>query len=57
MKKSSYGNLKYSIRILNNGDDTYSVEVPKLPDVILRAATKMNASLISLRPSSCTLKG
>lgn len=30
MKKATYEKLKYSIRILNNGDDTYSVEVPKL---------------------------
>jgi excisionase family DNA binding protein len=30
MKHTAYSDLKYSIRILNNGDDTYSVEVPKL---------------------------
>jgi excisionase family DNA binding protein len=31
MKRATYGDLRYSIRILNNGDKTYSVEVPKLP--------------------------
>lgn len=31
MKQAVYGDLKYSIRILNNGNDTFSVEVPKLP--------------------------
>ena len=31
MKHAAYSDLKYSIRILNNGDATYSVEVPKLP--------------------------
>ncbi|MBI2605361.1 MAG: type II toxin-antitoxin system HicB family antitoxin [Deltaproteobacteria bacterium] len=31
MKHAAYSDLKYSIRILNNGDDTFSVEVPKLP--------------------------
>lgn len=31
MKRGDYGKLKYSIRILNNGDDTFTVEVPKLP--------------------------
>ncbi len=31
MKRASYSDLKYSIRILSNGDETYSVEVPKLP--------------------------
>ena len=31
MKHATYNDLKYSIRILNNGDKTYSVEVPKLP--------------------------
>jgi excisionase family DNA binding protein len=31
MKQAAYSALRYSIRILNNGDDTYSVEVPKLP--------------------------
>lgn len=31
VKQAKYGDLKYSIRILNNGDDTYTVEVPKLP--------------------------
>jgi excisionase family DNA binding protein len=31
MKRPTYADLKYSIRILNNGDGTYSVEVPKLP--------------------------
>jgi excisionase family DNA binding protein len=31
MKKKTYSDLKYSIRILNNGDGSYSVEVPKIP--------------------------
>lgn len=31
MKRAAYADLKYSIKILNNGDGTYSVEVPKLP--------------------------
>ena len=31
MKHTAYSELKYSIRILNNGDGTYSIEVPKLP--------------------------
>ena len=31
MKRAAYSDLKYSIRILSNGDGTYSVEVPKLP--------------------------
>jgi excisionase family DNA binding protein len=31
MKLASYAELNYSIRILNNGDRTFSVEVPKLP--------------------------
>jgi excisionase family DNA binding protein len=31
MKLIPYSDLKYSIRILNSGDGTYSVEVPKLP--------------------------
>jgi predicted RNase H-like HicB family nuclease len=31
MKRATYGDLKYSIRILNNGDGTYSVEAPRLP--------------------------
>lgn len=40
MKKANYGNLKYSVRILNNGDDTYSVEVPKLPGCYSVGRTK-----------------
>jgi excisionase family DNA binding protein len=39
-KKSSYSDLKYSIRILNNGDGTYSVEVPKLPGCYSSGKTK-----------------
>jgi predicted RNase H-like HicB family nuclease len=31
MKLANYAELNYSIRILNNGDRTFSVEVPKLP--------------------------
>lgn len=31
MKRAKYSDLKYSIRILDNGDDSYTVEVPKLP--------------------------
>ena len=31
MKKYKYKDLKYSIRILNDGSGSYSVEVPKLP--------------------------
>ena len=38
--KATYGDLKYSIRILNNGDDTYSVEVPKLPGCYSTGKTK-----------------
>jgi excisionase family DNA binding protein len=30
-KRTAYSDLRYSIGILNNGDGTYSVEVPKLP--------------------------
>jgi excisionase family DNA binding protein len=38
--KPSYSDLKYSIRIMNNGDDTYSVEVPKLPGCYSVGKTK-----------------
>lgn len=31
MKRATYAELKYSIRIFNNGDGMYTVEVPKLP--------------------------
>ncbi len=40
MKRAGYGDLKYSIRILNNGDGTYSVEVPKLPGCLSAGRTK-----------------
>lgn len=40
MKHAAYSDLKYSIRILNNGDDTYSVEVPKLPGCYSTGRTK-----------------
>ena len=40
MKRAAYADLKYSIRILNNGDDTYSVEVPKLPGCYSTGRTK-----------------
>lgn len=40
MKRASYSDLKYSIRMLNNGDDTYSVEVPKLPGCYSTGRTK-----------------
>lgn len=39
-RKPGYSELKYSIRILNNGDDTYSVEVPKLPGCYSTGKTK-----------------
>ena len=39
-KHAAYRDLKYSIRILNNGDDTYSVEVPKLPGCYSTGRTK-----------------
>ena len=40
MKRPKYSDLKYSIRILNNGDDSYSVEVPKLPGCYSTGRTK-----------------
>ncbi len=40
MKRGSYNELKYSIRILNNGDGTYSVEVPKIPGCYSAGKTK-----------------
>ena len=40
MKRAGYNELKYSIRILNNGDDTYTVEVPKLPGCYSTGKTK-----------------
>ena len=38
--KSTYSDLKYSIRILNNGDESYTVEVPKLPGCYSTGKTK-----------------
>jgi len=38
--KRNYEALKYSIRILNNGDDSYTVEVPKLPGCFSSGSTK-----------------
>lgn len=40
MKRKTYEDLKYSIRILSNGDGTYSVEVPKLPGCYSVGASK-----------------
>lgn len=40
MKRKTYDDLKYSIRILNNGDRTYSVEVPALPGCYSSGKTK-----------------
>ena len=40
MRHANYEKLKYSIRILNNGDNTYSVEVPKLPGCYSTGKTK-----------------
>lgn len=40
MKPAPYSALRYSIRILNNGDGTYSVEVPKLPGCYSSGRTK-----------------
>jgi excisionase family DNA binding protein len=40
VKGSKYSDLKYSIRILSNGDGTYSVEVPKLPGCYSSGRTK-----------------
>jgi excisionase family DNA binding protein len=40
MKRGSYNELKYSIRILSNGDGTYSVEVPKIPGCYSAGKTK-----------------
>lgn len=40
MKKTGYSSLKYSIRILNNGNGTYSVEVPKLPGCFSSGRTR-----------------
>jgi excisionase family DNA binding protein len=39
-RKISYSDLKYSIRILNNGDGSFSVEVPKLPGCYSGGKTK-----------------
>lgn len=39
-RKPGYSDLKYSICILNNGDDSYSVEVPKLPGCYSTGKTK-----------------
>jgi excisionase family DNA binding protein len=38
--RKGYSDLKYSIEILNNGDGTYSVEVPKLPGCYSSGRTK-----------------
>lgn len=40
MKRAKYSDLKYSIRILDNGDDTYTVEVPKLSGCYSTGRTK-----------------
>jgi excisionase family DNA binding protein len=39
-RKITYSDLKYSIRILNNGDGSFSVEVPKLPGCYSAGRTK-----------------
>lgn len=40
MKRITYSDLRYSIRILDNGDSSYSVEVPKLPGCYSAGKTK-----------------
>jgi excisionase family DNA binding protein len=40
MKRAGYDELKYSIRILNNGDGSFTVEVPKLPGCFSSGKTK-----------------